>query len=601
MNRLVMNELPSRSPSLRRRPSIKRLLAVLAFCLVLGGGVQWVTAINDNSTRNVVTLLACGIAVMAVAIWSFRTLALRLPLAVAALLTLAILFSPAIAFRLRGFTGEIIPQLEFRFSSNRSLRTDAILSDTAGDAAHMAQASFAEFLGPDRNAVIARRWFDVPQPSPTVAERLEPLWQQAVGEGWSSFAIDGNRCVTLEQRGQEECVTCYRLSDGALLWINASQARHQNRLGGIGPRSTPTIAGDRVYTQGATGIVQCLDLASGGVIWRQELLELAGWSQVDSEKAINWGRAGSPLLIDQLCVLPYGGPDRREQAVEPQGDARPASQGRTLIALDRDDGSVHWTAGTDQISYASPMRMTLAGTDQIVSVNERSVSGHAIDDGRQLWSVPWHGRSNGSANCAAALRVDDHAFLVGKAYGTGSGVFEIAADAEGVFSVSERWKRSSVLKTKFTHACIANGFAYGLSDGMLECVDLTNGKRMWAQPRGARYGHGQVILVEDVLVVQSESGEVAFVTARNDQFEELGTLPALDSKTWNIPTIAGRYLAVRNDAQAMVYQLPQRSDSAQGTEDHQQRVEAGLTSHRAVDQQDSQLRELVSPIATTGN
>src|SRR5690606_22835294 len=135
---------------------------------------------------------------------------------------------------------------------------------------------------------------------------------------------------------------------------------------------------------GATGIVQCLDLDSGNQIWRQDLLQLAGWSQRRSEEEITWGRAGSPLLIGDLCVVPFGGPDSDDPwdgAVDEPGQR----QGRSLIALDKSDGTVRWTAGDDQISFASPMLMKLAGTEQIVIVNERSVTGHAIDDGRELW------------------------------------------------------------------------------------------------------------------------------------------------------------------------------------------------------------------------
>jgi outer membrane protein assembly factor BamB len=537
----------------RSGPSFKRLLLVLAFCLALGGGVHFISAINDNSTQNAVTLLACGIAVIAFAVWFYRTLAVRSRV-VAALATVTLLAIPIAALRIRGFTGEIVPQFEYRFAGNRSFNSDPVSASAVSDSGHVAQTSFREFLGSDRNGVIARREFEVP-----ASNALQPLWQQPIGDGWAGFAIAGDRCITLEQRGQEECVTCYRLADGALLWINKSMARHSNRIGGIGPRSTPTIADDKVYTQGATGIVQCLDLVSGETIWRQDLLELAGWSQDESEAAINWGRAGSPLLVDQLCVVPFGAPDDYSKWTLEDG-MRASWQGRSLIALDVTDGSVRWTGGNDQISFASPMLMTLAGIDQIVIVNESSVSGHAIGDGRQLWSTPWRGQSNGAANCAAALQVDDSAFLVGKAYGTGSAVFQIENGQES-FTVSERWKRSGVLKTKFTHACIVDGFAYGLSDGMLECVDLADGKRMWAQPRGARYGHGQMILVEDILVVQTESGDVAFVSARNDRFEEQALVPALTSKTWNIPAVAGDYLAVRNDAEAVLFQLPPRQQN----------------------------------------
>lgn len=532
----------------------KWLLIVLASAAAIGIGVHWITAINDNSIQNGVSLGAAGIAVIAVLVWLYRALARWASRRVAVASVLLILLLPVVFFRLRGFTGEILPVIELRFARSQPLQQEVISTESVETSVHIAETDFSQFLGSDRNGVISKRQFDVP----TSAD-FEPLWSQGIGEGWAGFAIAGDRCITLEQRGQRECVTCYRLADGALLWIHESPARHEHRVGGIGPRSTPTIAGERVYTQGATGIVLCLELASGKEIWRQELLPLAGWSQALSEDEITWGRAGSPLIVGDLCVVPFGGPDG--EAAWPAGvgpQEHPRSRG--LIAFDKSNGSIRWTAGDDQISFASPMLMNLAGTEQIVIVNERSVTGHAVDDGRQLWRSAWRGRSNGAANCASALAIDANAFLVGKAYGTGSAVFEIAADGEG-FTVQERWARANVLKTKFTHACIADGYAYGLSDGLLECVDISTGKRAWAQPRSDRYGHGQVILVEDVLVVQTEAGEVAFVAAQSDGFKEIAKLPALGGKSWNVPSIAGRYLAVRNDRQAIVYWLPPRSDT----------------------------------------
>src|SRR5690606_23197442 len=104
-----------------------------------------------------------------------------------------------------------------------------------------------------------------------------------------------------------------------------------------------------VYTQGATGIVLCLDLASGAEIWRQELLQLAGWSQRRSEDEITWGRAGSPLLVNELCVVPFGGPDDDETGKDSAGGAE-QRRGRGLIAFDQADGTIRWTAGDDQIS-----------------------------------------------------------------------------------------------------------------------------------------------------------------------------------------------------------------------------------------------------------
>lgn len=536
-------------------PRYRRLSFLLAGCLLIGVGVQFVDAINDNSIRNAISLIAVGIAYIGSLIWLYRTLAPRWSRIGAALIAVALLIVPACLFRIRGFSGEIIPQVEYRFAKSRQL-----LTAPAGDAADLASTpeatdaaipkEFPQFLGPQRNGVLARRDFAIP------ADGIfpVPLWRIEIGEGWGGFAISGQRCVTLEQRGDQECVTCYRLQDGALLWIHEEPARHENPLGGIGPRSTPTIQGEQVFVQGATGIVKCLDLNSGEMIWRRELLEIAGWDQSQSESQIAWGRAGSPLLVNDLCILPLGGPDDPTQDLQVDGVA---IQGRGLIALDAATGAVRWVGGKDQISYASPIRMTLAGVDQIVIVNENSVSGHALDDGQTLWTTRWPGQSNGSANCASAVQVDDHSLLVGKAYGTGSAIYEITQE-DGGLTVTDRWKKPGILKTKFTHACVSGGQAFGLSDGTLECVELKDGRRLWAQSRGARYGHGQMLLVEDLLVIQAEAGNLALVSANTERFEELAVAEGLSAKTWNIPSVAGRYLLVRNDAEAICYQLPPR-------------------------------------------
>jgi len=540
----------------------KRLLITMAICAAVGIGVQFVSAINDNSIRNAISLIAAIFAILGLAMWVYRAVALSSPRWIAFLITACMLALPVVLFRIRGFSGEIIPQIEFRFAGERQVRKEPlrIADETVdvADAGHVATTEFSQFLGSQRNAIVARREFEVPASS----DAMKLLWRQPIGEGWSGFTIAGGRCITLEQRGNEECVTCYRLADGELLWIHCETARHQNPLGGIGPRSTATIDGGRVYTQGATGIVNCLELTTGKPIWRRELLKIAGWIQSASENAINWGRSGSPLIIDGMCVLPLGGPD--DIATSDASGADDAASGkdakvvgRSLIALDANDGTIRWTAGDAQISYASPIRMTLAGVDQIVTVNENTIQGHAIADGQVLWSTKWSGQSNGAANCSSALPLGEHAFWIGKAYGQGSALYDVNQVDSGL-EVTRRWKKPSVLKTKFTHPAIVGEFAYAISDGTLECVNLDDGTRMWAQPRGARYGHGHLILVEDVLVVQTEPGDVAFVAVHSDKFEELLKVPALASKSWNIPSIAGRYLAVRNDVEAIVYELEER-------------------------------------------
>lgn len=519
----------------------KRIIA-LVILVSLGIAAQLNEVLNDRSVSNVISLIMAALTAPIILSLVYRWVDEVATAIVAALVVLSAIAIPATMFRFKGFSGEMIPIFESRFRSSGELQKTTADTTATNQATAEATTPFPQFLGSDRNAVIADRDFEIPD------KTQKEFWRISVGQGWGGIAIQGPYCVTLEQRDAQECVACYRLSDGVLLWLHQSPTRHSNPLGGVGPRSTPTIANELVYTQGATGLVHCLKLQTGEVVWQQNLLELAGWDQGKSERSISWGRAGSPLLVDGLCVLPFG---------RDKGTAAPSESldGRSLIAFDAATGDVKWTAGEDQISYASPMTLTLSDTKQIVAVNETSVTGHHISDGQVLWSLPWDGQSNGAANCSSVVPAGDDRILVAKGYGVGSGLFEIKSDQDK-WDFEEVWASHRVLKTKFTHACVDGDFAYGLSDGTLECVDLKSGKRLWAQPRGTRYEHGQMIRVGDCLVVQAENGTVAFVAATPEEFRVLATLPALNDKTWNVPSVAGRYLAVRNDTEAVVYHLP---------------------------------------------
>ncbi len=538
-----MNSKPpsTTSPS---ATSIRRPLVTVAITAVLIGAIQWVARDTDHQFANFGCYIVGVIGAITVSFQTARLLRHRFPHSRAATFAVPVFWIASFAtaaalFRFDGFSGEMVPQFASRFAAPRELEkvspveTEVAIDDSA-EAVALVDSS--GFLGSNRDAVIDERRFDVPTTSPRV------LWDIGIGEGWSSFAVVGDHAVTIEQRDEEECVSCYRLIDGKLLWIDRVVARHSHSLGGIGPRSTPTIFDGRVYSQGATGILRCNDLQSGEVVWSVDLLEMAGWNQIESEAAVTWGRAGSPLIVDGMCVVPFGGPDSI------------ASTGRSLIALDVADGSVVWKAGDAQISYASPVVMTLAGKRQIVSVNEADVTGHAIEDGRTLWQLEWFGQTNAAANCASVVPASEDRFIIGKGYGGGSALVHVASEGDD-WEATEVWASSRVLKTKFTHACVDGDVAYAISNGSLEAVRVEDGKPLWKQPRGERLGQGQLLLVDDVLIGQNESGDVAFVAADADDYRLLASLPAMDAKTWNVPTVAGRHLIVRNDRQAICFLL----------------------------------------------
>jgi outer membrane protein assembly factor BamB len=141
--------------------------------------------------------------------------------------------------------------------------------------------------------------------------------------------------------------------------------------------------------------------------------------------------------------------------------------------------------------------------------------------------------------------------LLSAGYGVGSKLLHVTREAEALRATLV-WE-SLRMKAKFTNLVVHEGFVYGLDEGVLVCLDLSNGERRW---KSGRYGHGQVILAGDLLLVQTEEGDVVLVEPRPDSHRELARLSVFSQKTWNPPALAGRFLLLRNDAEAACYELP---------------------------------------------
>jgi outer membrane protein assembly factor BamB len=228
---------------------------------------------------------------------------------------------------------------------------------------------------------------------------------------------------------------------------------------------------------------------------------------------------------------------------------QPGTPGRSLAGYDRETGELLWLTGPDRGSYGSPVYATLAGVPQVLILNQGSMSGHDPRTGAILWSEEWPG---GEPKVATPLVLDDRRVLFSAGYGLGSRMLELAAKGDGTLAVRELWA-SPRLKSKFANMVLYEGTVYGLDDGILTALDPETGERRWKR---GRYGHGQVVLVGDLLLIQTEKGDVVLVEANPDEHIELGRLEALSEKTWNPPALAGRYLLVRNHHEAVCYELP---------------------------------------------
>jgi outer membrane protein assembly factor BamB len=358
------------------------------------------------------------------------------------------------------------------------------------------------------------------------------LWRRPVGPGWSSFAVHGDRFYTQEQRGDDEIVACYRVSTGEPLWAHRDSARFWESNGGAGPRATPTLANRRVYTFGATGILNALDAATGAVVWSKNVAADTGRQVPD------WGFSSSPLIVDDKVIVAASG---------------------TPAAYDAATGRQRWVGPSLLVSYSSPHLTTIDGVAHVILLTGSGAVSLAPATGDVLWQHDW--QDGGAVITQPALTAEGDILINGAAMTGGSGVRRLGISrAAGNWSVDTRWT-SNGLKPYFNDFVVHEGHAFGFDGSILSCIDLADGKRKW---KGGRYGNGQLVLLpeQDLLLVLSEDGELALVGATTDQYREIARVPGIEGKTWNHPALVGDVLLVRNGEEMAAFRLPHGPASA---------------------------------------
>lgn len=522
----------------RRKTSLPGKAFWVLLTLSVAAFVAAVVLNDDPSVSRIVMVAGLFICSFNLLMWFYFRSTYALRTRRSGVLGLMVLAAAILAsVRIESFSGSMSPTFKFVWNEahDETLGDLATNSDTNVDLTRTSSTDFPQFLGPQRNSVVrgvslATDWNSNP---PT------ELWRREVGAGWSGFSVVNGFAVTMEQRGENEIVTCYALETGEPQWSSTVAARHKSPLGFLGPRATPTIHNGRVYAQGATGILRCLNGADGEEIWRRDFVAEQGMTQQAAELLLPWGRSQSPLVFDNKLIVSVGG--------------KTDGSSVNVAALNLDTGETIWEGGTQQISYSSPTVGVLGGITQLVVVNESTVSGHDPQTGEQLWEHPWPGHSNMDANCSQPLITDDQQHvLVSKGYGAGAELINVAADDDAAWETVTVWANRKALKTKFSNVAIIDGYAYALDDGILCCVDLETGQRMWKK---GRYRFGQILAVGQSILVLSEFGELALVDASPEGWNELGSIEVLAGQTWNTLCLSGNKLLIRNAKEAVCYEL----------------------------------------------
>ena len=390
----------------------------------------------------------------------------------------------------------------------------ALLADQ--EAAAETGANWPGFRGPNRDGIIRGVSIETDWSAKPPIE----LWRRQIGPGCSSFAVRGALLYTQEQRGKNEVVACYNLNNGKPVWRHRDQARFYDSHGGAGPRSTPTLSNGRVYTFGATGILNVLKATDGTVIWSRNA------ASDTKAKLPTWAFTSSPLVVDDVVIVAIAG---------------------TLAAYDLVTGEPCWVGPNGGTGYSSPHLLTIDGVAQVLQMSKTGVISVTATDGMLLWEHAWPK----GERIVQPAQIENGDLLISAGDGKGMRRLVVAPGPSG-WTSEERWT-SNGLNPVFNDFIIHKGHAFGFDSVNLVCIDIENGKRKW---EGNRYG-GQIILLADqgLLLVLSEKGELVLVKAAPDQFTELARIPAIKGKTWNHPVLVNDVLLVRNAREIVAFRL----------------------------------------------
>jgi outer membrane protein assembly factor BamB len=350
-------------------------------------------------------------------------------------------------------------------------------------------ADWPQFLGPTRNAVsaetgLAKSW---PDKGPPV------LWEREVGEGYSAPVVSGDTLVLLHRVGDDEVVEALDAATGKPRWKFAYGTKYRDPLGkGDGPRSTPLIAGGKVYTLGAEGMLHCLDLKDGTKVWEKALAK-------DYEMRESFFGVGtSPIVEGDLLLVNVG------------------SRGAGIVAFDKAIGKEVWKATDDEASYSSPVAATIDDARHVFFFTRTGLVDLDPKDGKVRFSKRWRSRMNASVNAAAPLVVGDRVFL-SASYGTGAVLLRVGKDG-----AEEVWQSDLCLSCHYNTPVQKDGYLYGI-DGRqehvarLRCVELKSGRVKWQKER---FGCASLILADGQIIALTEHGDLVLIEPTPEGYRE---------------------------------------------------------------------------------
>ncbi|HEX5215173.1 MAG TPA: PQQ-binding-like beta-propeller repeat protein [Vicinamibacterales bacterium] len=396
---------------------------------------------------------------------------------------------------------------------------------TRGQSSAPATTDWPQWRGPERTGISAetgllQQW---PAGGPPVAWSIT-----GVGAGYGTAVVQGQRIFVQGMRGRESMVHALNLADGKYIWSkNLGSAGSNDR--GSGPRSTPTIDGDRLYILTEQGELWCLK-QDGAEVWHRNILSDFHGSN------ITWLLSESPLVDGDKVIVTPGG------------------RGAGLVALEKMTGKTIWTTKelSDDAGYASAMVVDVQGIRAYTTFTASAAVGVRASDGKLMWRYPR--AANGTANITTPVVFQNKVFYASD-YGTGGGLVALRAQ-NGELAADEVYFTRD-MQNHHGGVVLVNGTLYGFNNAILTAIDFASGKTLW---RDRSVGKGSVTFADNRLYMLSENNVVGLAEVTPQGYREVGRFEIADQglPSWSHPVVSGGRMYLRNQNVLTVYDVRAR-------------------------------------------
>jgi outer membrane protein assembly factor BamB len=384
--------------------------------------------------------------------------------------------------------------------------------------ASLAAADWPQFLGPNRDS-------STPEMVSAWKDDLKPLWKMPVGEAHSSPVVANGRVYIFAQPkgANADALTAFDVKTGELKWKSEYDRPEYKPPFGNGPRSTPVISGDRIFTLGGTGILACWDLKTGDVAWKLDLVKEF------EAKNLLFGVSTSPIMVgeDKVAVMVGG-------------------KGAGIVAFDAKTGKTAWKATDDPACYASPV----LANNQLVFLTGSNLLGLSLT-GEKLWAVPFKDRRMESSTTPVVLGTE----VIASSVTAGTIAVDVTGSA-GKFDTKKVWD-SKDLSCYFSTPVVVGESVYMINGGgtlanptlFLRCVNAKTGKVAWEKGGVGRY-HAALVRCgpsgQERLLMLEDKGFLTLIEPNTTEYKELARSKVCRS-TWAHPALVDHHLYLRDD------------------------------------------------------